>query len=112
VGERYLSPEQSAEKRQSRVRRTASAFQEARELAESYGFVLRQCSRIHYQLSPKDRRWILNIYPSNRRLYHDKKKPGPFIRVRSDWSLIDVVRAAAKANDTKEIRNGPSHDRR
>lgn len=93
---RYLSPEQSQEKRWGRIHSAQKQFPKAARIAAENGLWLIQCGMIHYQLGPKDRRWLLNIYPSNRRLYHDPNKRGPFISVKSDWGLTDVVMAAVR----------------
>jgi len=90
----YVSPEQSVEKRNARMDAAGGHFQEAQMLAQSGGLLLCRFTSVHYQLSPRDRSWVLNIYPSNRRLYHDKSRPGPFLRVRANWTLLDVVTAA------------------
>lgn len=97
----YLSPEQSVEKRKAQMDLAGHQFQEAQTLAEANGLYLVRHAKVHYQLSPDDRSWLLNIYPSNRRLYHDPKKPGPFLRVPPDWTLLDVVKAALKAEKAK-----------
>lgn len=106
----YLSPEQSAKKRAQRTDAASGQFQEARELANKHGLQLRQCDEIHYQLRPRDRTWLLNIYPSNRRMYHDPHNPGPFLRMKDDWTLLDVVKAAIgaelEADTAKAIRRG------
>jgi hypothetical protein len=62
------------------------------------------CSHIHYQLSPESGEWLLNIYPSNRRLYRDKGKPhpAPYLKLVENWHLIDVVRAAIKTSGNVE----------
>lgn len=90
----YLSPEQSAEKRAQRTDAAAEQFKEAMALAIGHDLVLTQCTNIHYQLSDRHGDWLLNIYPSNRRLYHDKQRRCPYLRVPDDWTLLDVVKAA------------------
>ena len=51
-------------------------------------------------------KWLLNIYPGNRRLYHDQNRMGPFLSVPDDWTLLDVVRAAVERERGAEV----SHD--
>ncbi len=97
MSETYEDPEQSKEKRNQRMDDAALVFEEARRLAECNGLRLRRCTEVHYQLKPQDGSWLKNIYPSNRRIYADPNKRGPFLHVPDDWTLIDVVRAAAKA---------------
>lgn len=69
----------------------------AQEIASASGVELRQCSWTHYQLSAGAGRPLLNIYPGNRRIYSDPNRRWPFVRVRRNWSLVDVVQAAIKA---------------
>lgn len=91
----YLSPEQSPAKRSARATAASQEFPKAFYLASEKGLLLTKPSDIHYQLSPKDRSWILNIYPSNRRLYHDRNKSTPpYLDLPDDWTLLGVVRAA------------------
>ncbi len=90
----YLSPEQSAEKRSQRAGSALEQFKQAGRLAGEHGLILMQRTNIHYQLAPRDGKWLLNIYPSNRRLYHDPHKRGPYLRVPENWTLLDVVKAA------------------
>jgi hypothetical protein len=90
----YLSPHQSPARREARTSKAARQFDKACDLAEQNGFVLRRCTRWHYQLSPDSGEWLLNIHPSNRRLYHDQHKPGPRLPVSPAWDLLEVVWAA------------------
>ena len=77
-------------------------FGAARQLAAQSGMVLEQHTEVHYGLkSPAG--WLLNIYPGNRRLYHDRQRPKPpFLKIKPDWTLIDVVRAAIAASSTTD----------
>jgi len=74
-------------------------FREARIKAAHAGMALEQHSEVHYSLqsSPDEsgKYWRLNIYPGNRRLYHDRQhaKP-PFLKVPPDWNLMDVIDSA------------------
>jgi len=72
-------------------------FGEAKKLAKSVGLVLVKHSPVHYALRQKGKGgWILNIYPGNRRLYHDRKRPKPpYLDLPEKWTLRDVVAAAA-----------------
>lgn len=93
-------------------RRAASynEFDAASQLANQSGMILVRRSEVHYQLRGQAG-WLLNIYPGNRRLYHDRNKPTPpYLKVDPDWSLMDVVKAAiAQSNNTdsfaEEIAN-------
>ena len=86
-------------------------FEAARQLASQAGMTLVQCSDVHYQLSLDKNGWLINVYPGNQRLYHDRNHPKPpFLDVSFGWGLIDVVKAAIKeSNNTdtfeKEIAN-------
>jgi len=72
--------------------------------AKDSGMTLKQHSDQHYQLSHPDG-WLLNIYPGNRRLYHDKNRKGPFLQVPLEWTLLDVVNAAAKQGANRDHPN-------
>lgn len=94
----YLSLEQSQEKRAARMDVAGGQSDEAARLAADAGLTLIRQTEVHYQLYPKGCRWLLNIYPSNRRLYRDPNKPEkvPFLRIPDRWTLLDVVRAACE----------------
>lgn len=90
----YLSESQSRENREARRELSYEQFAQAERLANANGMGLRQCSLIQFQLLYGDG-WILNIYPSNQRLYHDPHHKGPFLKIEAQpWTLIDVVRSA------------------
>jgi hypothetical protein len=103
----YLSPEQSADKRHARMDDATRQFPDAAMIAAACGLRLVRKTEVHYQLSPVDESpsWLLNIYPSNRRLYHDTNKPrtAPFLRLPDKWDLLDVVRAARKQIGAREL---------
>jgi hypothetical protein len=90
---------QSQEAREKRRDAAEAAFPEARALAASAEFRLLRHSVAHYQLWSPDRKWLLNIYPGNRRLFHDKEKSGPYLRVPDEWTLLDVVQAAIRQGE-------------
>ncbi len=96
MSETYLDSEQSVKKRNHRMDVAAGQFHEAAAMAAVNGLRLRCCTEVHYQLKPADGAWLMNIYPSNRRLYADPQKRGPFLRVPDNWTLLDVVKAACK----------------
>jgi hypothetical protein len=94
-----------AEKRtqESSQRRTLNKedFQIALQLANKAGIELIQKTEFHYQLK---NHWLINVYPGNQRLYYDRNFPKPpFLNIKSDWNLIDVVKAAilASGDETK-----------
>jgi hypothetical protein len=76
-------------------------FGEAQRLAQQSGLFLRKCSPTQYQLSVWNvpaTGWLINIYPGNRRIYADPKRPrAPYLRLPDGWGLIDVVRVAVEA---------------
>ncbi len=79
-------------------------FTAAQKLAELNGLHLKQCSTAQYQLTHHTKNWLLNIYPGNCRLYHDKNRPGDYLDVKPGWNLMDVVVAAAKRE--RKLQNG------
>lgn len=86
--------------------KAARQFEEASMLAAQYSFMLIRHSDVHYKVSGKNKdgeHFTIEVYPGNRRLYHPTKK-SPFIRLPDAWTLIDVVRAVAKALGKE---NGP-----
>lgn len=91
-------------RRKRKAREAASkAFDEVAKLAESHDMKLRECSDAHYQLSHINDGWLLNLYPSNCRVYADPNKPkAPYLDLAGvKWSLQDVVEAAIqKASET------------
>lgn len=74
----------------------ARLFPEAQQKAAQAGMKLVQHTEVHYSLEFAGSR--LNIYPGNRRLYHDRqhKKP-PFLKVPPEWNLLHVIDAAIAA---------------
>lgn len=94
----YLNPEQSQEKRGDRMDCAADMFPDAAQLAKDGGLVLVKHTDVHYQIRPRDDSWIINIYPSNRRIYSPPDRRGPYLQLRSEWDLIDVVIAAVDAH--------------
>jgi len=74
-------------------------FEDAAGIAEQAGLSLVQRTQAHYHLLPADGSWLINLYPGNQRIYHDRNKPGPFLRLARDraWDLIDAVEAAITA---------------
>lgn len=78
------------------IEAAGSSFDEVAALAQAHGMKLRQCTDAHYQLSHVDDGWLLNLYPSNCRIYADKNKPrAPYLNFAGvEWSLRDVVETA------------------
>lgn len=75
----------------SRNRKVAEAdFEIAQRAAERHGIVLMRKSDSHYQI--RFHGCLLNVYPGNRRLYHDKNhKTPPRLKLPSNWTIIDVI---------------------
>ena len=97
----YHSPNQAQKKRHARTAAAVEAFSEVSALAAANGLRLERKTDIQYQLMPQDRSWLLNIYPSNRRLYRDLNKQGaPYLKLPANWTLLDVVRAAVGGKET------------
>lgn len=100
--EKYLNPEQSQSNREDRCDQAQDEFEGARILAYHNGMLLKCCNRDqpHYQLIwGHDRQWLLNLYPSNQRLYHDPHRRGPYIQMYADWTLASVVDACWRAQE-------------
>lgn len=91
--------EMKAERQLEKSDRRVSARQQfisAKDLAAAHHLILHRCSDVHYQLMPTHRRWLINVYPGNQRLYSDKSKPGPYLKSKLPipWDLLDVVKSA------------------
>lgn len=86
--------DQSQDARQRRRDAAVRDFPPVRQHAREAGFQLIRQTDAHYQLWAPGRKWLVNLYPGNCRLYHDKKKRGPYLRVSEEWSLMEVVEAA------------------
>ena len=69
------NPDQFQEARSKRRKLAASDFEQARNLAETHGLFLVRRTDQHYQLTPNDDGWLLNLYPGNCRLYGDTNRP-------------------------------------
>lgn len=86
--------------KRKRLDRSANqdTLDEARALAAQHGMSLSpyDAGAYHYQLREmRPGGWIVNLYPSTGRIYQDANRPGPYLRVPRNWTLLDVVRAAA-----------------
>jgi len=85
-----------------RRRHAAKDFELAEALANNCpGLKLKRCAGHHYQLiryhREYTRRWLLNIYPGNQRLYWDMNHVGMhYLKLSSPWTLISVVEAAIR----------------
>lgn len=94
--------DKKAIKRERRESATGD-FREASTLAAQNGLTLTRKSETHYQLTSKSG-WLMNVYPGNCRLYHDRNRPAaPYLRVPSPWTLADIVRAAIKAEGIEVV---------
>lgn len=97
---KQLRHERMAEAASRRQKASDKDYQPARQLAAQARMVLDRHSDVHYSLESPDG-WRLHIYPGNGRLWNDpdrKVKP-PFLKMRPDWSLLDLVRAAITASN-------------
>ena len=87
--------------REKTGRRSQSAdqYEQARHLAAGAGMDLNKVTESRYALNNPRDGWLLNIYPAQLRLYHDRecKRRPPFLKIRPDWTLLDVVQAAVLA---------------
>ena len=75
-----IGPFDYTEPKQSRAVAFNSNWMQAAKLAALNGLEFKRCSDVHYQLSHRVDKWLVNIYPTKCRLYKDRKRPcGPFI---------------------------------
>lgn len=75
-------------------------FLEAKKLARDNSLELVQHSQWHFSLTRcknGERKWRRNIYPSNQRIWWDKKcGQAPYLNLPVPWTLLDVVKEAVK----------------
>lgn len=78
--------------------RAMEHYETARDLATENGFALQQHSTWHFSLTcvqDGKRKWRFNLYPSNQRIYWDRKcGKAPFLNLPKPWTFLDVVSAA------------------
>lgn len=89
-----------------RADKAEKMFSVAFHAAKAHGLFLKDNGNGHYTLMKRngDRQWMLHLYPSNQRIYHPrpsgKWQRSPHLvlsRDAEEWTLLDVVHAAAKA---------------
>jgi len=86
-----------------RAAKAVSQACEAAALAKTNGMRLIRRDNIHYQLIGGSPAWLINLYPSNGRIYADPKRAkAPFLNVPDEWTLSDAVNAAIEV--TKKAR--------
>lgn len=78
--------------------RAMEHYEIARDLATENGFALIQHSDWHFSLTcirDEKRQWRINLYPSNQRVWADRKcGKAPFLKLPSPWTFLDVISAA------------------
>ena len=74
-----------------------ASFQHACQIARKGGLQLNRHSEAHYSIEHPTKKWRLNIYPGNRRIWMDRNRPkAPYVNVEYDWQLLDVVKFLAE----------------
>lgn len=82
-------------------------FAQASTLAAQHHLRFSRTNDVQYQLKGKwlcGTPWLINVYPGNCRLYHDPQKIAPFLKVSSDWGLLNVIQSAIKAIHTTQSK--------
>jgi hypothetical protein len=90
--------------KKARIELARKQLSQASILAGRNGLTLVRRSDLHYQLRHNSEHWILNLYPSNQRIYRDPTKKAPFLRFpnpNEDWTLMDVIVSALKTGNPK-----------
>lgn len=84
------------ETKRARVTSATELFREASQIANAAGLRLIRHNEQHYSLRGKD--WILNLYPSNCRIYQSDKTKGPGnLQMQGvKWTLPQAVQAVVK----------------
>ena len=90
-----------AKEGEQRRQEALKVYHAATQLATQVGWLFICHSEVHYSLrKPQGNSWILNIYPGNRKTVYDQNKPrGPNLKLKSDWTLLEVVQAAIVQNN-------------
>lgn len=66
--------------KESRADAFQSNWMEAARIAAINGMTFKRCSYVHYQLSHRVDKRLVNVYPTKGRLWADRKRPrGPFL---------------------------------
>jgi len=93
-----------------RAEQSERTFRRAQDLAIGWGLVLSNPSDGCYQLRSITKGWIINLYPRRKgftpRVYHDPNHKGPFLRMREEWTLLDAVEAAMRAEKEPQAGQG------
>lgn len=92
---------EQAKESAKRRRQALKDYTRALALADQLGWILKCHSESHYSLrKPQENSWLLNIYPGNGRFYYDPNKPkGPILKLKSDWTLTELLEEVVKKND-------------
>ena len=76
-------------------------FDDARKLANEHDMDLVNPSLGVFQLRHKTDDWIIGLYPRRNGLSplckHDRNRPGPYLNLPENWTLLDAVKAAIVA---------------
>lgn len=75
-------------------------YTECQSLLEGTALRLVMHTSAHYSLRHSSG-WIINVHPGNRRIANSKEKPGPYLELPIDWTLLDVAKQALSAADGK-----------
>ncbi len=85
----------------SRAQMSEMTFDAAAKLASENEMRLTNPSAGCFQLRHHRFNWIINLYPRHNgrtpRVYNDRSRPGPFLKMPSLWTLLDAVEAAIVA---------------
>lgn len=88
----------------ARAMESEATYAEAKALGAQHGLRLTHPSDGCYQLR-SSRGWIVNLFPRRKQAHplilHDRHHRGPYLQVPADWTLLDVVQAAVKAEEGK-----------
>jgi hypothetical protein len=79
--------------RQARAEKNIKTIDHAIALASANGMRLIVRSTF-LQIEPIDRAWLLNLYPTNGRLYADQNRLSrpPYLDLPDQWCILDVVK--------------------
>lgn len=76
----------------------------AQSLAKKAGLELVKCTKFHFQLRSESPRWIVNIYPGQKKIWIDPNNAPKSFTAPRDWSLLDLVATIIEAQSSNHLK--------
>lgn len=90
----------TSSKKKRRTHQADLDFQHAKQILTHADCKLIRHTKYHFQIRHDGAPfWLIEVYPSNLRIYRQKRfyNIAPHLRLPSEWTLLDVARATARA---------------